>query len=332
MTVRKIFAYFIIFLFSICGILTFLTHSLGKTFLNPYFYSGPILNVSYDLLLHSATRTIYEKESLLRQNFKENDLFNEIKIVFPVDKFQLIMKDFSDQFAALKMDNKSSITLNLKLLRTALLEVAQRISSRFYASLPQCGSDELPQFNEEGLATCVSRGIDFNLAAGPMAKRFEKTVYDSVPDHVDLSFAKTNGNITMPLLMQWIDNVKLLLFITLFVLLSVLVFVVHKPFAMMVHFIGKAFLSSGITGFILGIGLMQLPGRFVEIFQLQNEKLITILGGRETMFEFLKYVFTFFINEIQRISMVFIFLGVVFSVLYFYLKRANKINAKLVAK
>ena len=292
--------------------------------MNPYFYSGPILNVSYDLLLHSATRAIYEKEPLLRQNFKENDILDEIKIAFPVNKFEQIMKDFSNQLTALKTENKSIITLNLKTLRIVLLEVMQRLSSKFYASLPQCASDELPQFNEEGTATCVPKGIDFNLAAGPMAKRFEKAVFDNVPENVDLDFAKTNASVTMPLMMQWIDKIKLLLFFTLFILLTMLVFVVHKPFSMMVHFIGKAFLSSGIIGFVLGLGLMQLPGRFVDILRLQNAKLIEILGGKENTFEFFKYVSAFFINEIQRISMVFIFLGVVFLVLDFYLNRANK--------
>ncbi len=321
MAVRKIFGYFLVFLFIIVSLPAFLTYGLSKTFLNPDFYSGSVVAVFYDFAVNVATRNIYQQEPTLRRHFQEAELLQEIKNTFPVSQFQKIMDDFGVRLKELKNEPEKTLTFSLKPFRTSLIAVAQRMSSKLFSVLPECQPDELPQFNEEGLATCVPKGIDPNLVSGPVAKQFEKAVYDTVPDQVDLSFSKTDSNISIGLLLQWIDIIKTTLFGVMLTLIILIVFVVYKPFSAIIRFEGKAFLGSGLEGFLLSLVTSEAPKWVFSVFQARRDALIQALGRDETVLKFSEYLFSFFIIEIQRVSMVFIGLGAFLLFLYFYLKK-----------
>lgn len=323
MAVRKIFGYFLVFLFVVVSFPAFLTYGISKTFLNPDFYSSSVVSVFYDFAMSATTKNLYQQEPALRRHFQEAELLSEIKNIFKVSQFQKIMEDFGKHLGELKNEPYKTVTFSLKPLRASLIAVAQRMSSKLFSELPQCQPDELPQFNEEGLATCMPKGADVNLVSGPVAKQFEKAVYDTVPDQVDLSFSKADRNIGVGLLLQWIDIIKTALFGVLLALIILIVFVVYKPFSAIIRFEGKAFLGSGLEGFLLTLVLVEFPKWFFSLLEARSDYLIQALGGRETVLKFFEYIFSFFIVEIQRISLVFLGLGACLLFLYFYLKRKH---------
>ncbi len=328
MVIRKIFGYFLVFLFILVSLPAFLTYSLSKTFLNPSFYSDSVIGVFYDFALNVTTKNLYQQDPTLRRHFQEEELLKEIQAAFPVGQFHKIMADFGQQLEELKNHPEKTVTFNFKLLRTSLVAVAQHMSSKLFSSLPDCHPDELPQFNEEGLATCIPKGVDSNLVAGPVAKQFEKAIYDTIPDQVDLSFSKADNNLSMASFLQWIDIIKTALFGTLLALIILIVFVIYKPFSAILRFEGKAFLGSGLEGFLLSLVLVEFPKSVFSIFSAKSDALIQTLGGKETLLKFFEYLFSFFIVEIQRISLVFLGLGAFLLFIYFYLKRKNTLALK----
>ena len=97
MVIRKIFGYFLVFLFILVSLPAFLTYSLSKTFLNPAFYSDSVIGVFYDFALNVTTKNLYQKDPTLRRHFQENELLKEIQASFPVGQFHKIMADFGQQ-------------------------------------------------------------------------------------------------------------------------------------------------------------------------------------------------------------------------------------------
>ncbi len=159
MNIRKIIASFLVILFTVIAIPTFLVFGLSRTFFEPTFYAGKtVVSPSYELVLNAIAYNIYNKSVLIQNHFKQSDVRKVVKETLQMSLFQTSMNELADDFHQIKTEPNHPLTLNLNPYKPNLQKVADRLAINIFQSLPVCKPDEQPQFNIEGIATCVPEG------------------------------------------------------------------------------------------------------------------------------------------------------------------------------
>jgi len=324
MAIRKIFASFLVFLFVVVSLPTFLAYALSRTFLEPDFYIGPVANSTYEFMLDTAARNIYQKDPILQKQFQQADIRKVIGETFTFDSFQQIMDDLSKDIQTLKTSPGQPLTLDFKPYSKTLEDVATRLAIHIFQSLPQCKTDELPEFNEDGIATCVPSGVNYEVASGPLAKQFEASVNNALPDQVDLGVSKEQNGFAFVFLFTMTDQLQIYFFGALMLLIVLIAFVLYHPFASITRYEGLAFLLSGFTGFLMSVGLADAPRWLVASYDASNQHLVQVLGGQAALGRFVTYVFSFFCGEFQKISFIFMILGALLLLFHFLFVRQDR--------
>jgi hypothetical protein len=161
----------------------------------------------------------------------------------------------------------------------------------------------------------VPEGVEYNLIAAPFASQFESAIYQSVPEQVQLDLINaTGGQNGAALWLQNFDTIRLILYIILIFLLIVIAFLIYTPFSSIIFYEGFAFFISGVMGYFMAYGLGAMPQYlFEQISKGDPAKQTADLAN------YLQYLFGFVIDEMQRISLTFIALGVVLLLVRFFM-------------
>lgn len=324
MGVRKIFASLLVFVFVLVALPTFFVFALGRTFLEPQFYGEGVVSPTYQLLLNAVADNVYTKNPIIQKYFKEEDIRKVVAETVPLELFRSSMKDFANDLEQIKTQPDHPLTFDLKPYRPNLEKVAQRLAIHLFQALPACKSNELPEFNEDGIATCVPGGTNYDVVAGPLSKQFETGVLNSLPDTVDLSLARDENGSTFTYVLSSVENVKFYGIAALMVLIVLIAFVLYRPFTIIIRYEGIAFLFSGFLGFLMSVTLGEIPVWFVQNYSEKNVAVVKALGGDLVLVKYFQQIFSSFTAELQKISFVFLALGAVLLFVYFFFLRNEK--------
>ena len=323
MDLRRIVASFLIFLFVVVALPTFFVFGLNRTFLDPNFYGETVVSPAYEVLMNAVAHNIYAKDPVIQKHFKEEDIRKVVVETVPLDLFKVSMKGFSNDLEQVKARPEHPLTFDLKPYRSSLVKISQRLAIHLFQALPQCKSNGLPEFTEEGIATCVPGGTNYEVVAGPLSKQFETGVLNALPDTVDLSLARDQSGSMFTFVLSSADKVRFYGIGALMVLIVLIAFVLYKPFTTIVRYEGVAFLFSGFLGFLMSLGLGEVPVWLVQMYASKNVGVVKSLGGELVLVKYFQQIFSQFTGEIQKISFVFLALGAVLLFIYFFFLRVD---------
>jgi hypothetical protein len=315
---RRVLAGFLVFLFILSSLPTFAVYSVSNTYLRPKFYSGKIVQGTYDFLVSFTAKNLHTSDPIIEEHFTELDLKREIEKVFPRELFQGVADDMSVQMEKFQEHPTKPVTLSMKKFRDSLVTLSHGLSYLLFESFPKCADGVFPENKENGLPTCVPEGVEYNLIAAPFASQFESAIYESVPEQIQLDLATaTGGESGAVVWFKNFDTVRLVLYIVLICLLIVIAFLIYKPFSLIVFYEGFAFLISGVMGYFMAYGIGSMPQYLFEQITKDDPSKQTA-----ELLTYLQYLFGFIIDEMQRISLTFLALGgVLLLVRFFMIKR-----------
>ncbi len=323
MDIRRIIASLLIFFFVVVALPTFFIFGLNRTFLDPRFYGETVVSPAYEVLMNAVAHNIFVKDPIIQKHFKEEDIRKVVVETVSLDLFKGSMEDFSKDLEAVKTTPEHPLTFNLQPYRSSLVKISQRLAIHLFQALPQCKSNELPEFTEEGIATCVPGGTNYEVVAGPLSKQFETSVLNALPDTVDLSLARDQSGSMFTFVLSSADKVRFYGIAGLMVLIVLIAFVLYRPFSTIVRYEGVAFLFSGFLGFLMSLGLGEVPAWMVQMYTAKNLNVVKSLGGETVLVKYFQQVFSQFTGEIQKISFVFLALGAVLLFIYFFFLRVD---------
>lgn len=325
MIIRRIIAAFFVFLFIAISLPTFLVYALSKTYFSPSFYTGPVVDGSYDFFVNAVSTHIYQADPTLQGHFKLVDVKKEVQNVFKIDILRKLTGDFGQEMASLKEKPDVPVAISLKVFQDSLLTVTHNLAYKLFQSLPVCKVDELPEVNSEGIPTCVPKGLDYANISAPISKQFEKTVYAFLPQQVqiDLSSAKSK-NQAFYYMFLWIDRLKIYLLFALIALVFFVALIIYYPISLMLRFESVAFIVSGILGFLSSFLLQSGISVIFSSYKDGGSNIFQAFGNSDDFGRYLEYVFSFLTTEIRKISFIFLILGAFLFFIQFVLKRQKK--------
>lgn len=323
MGVRRVIASMLVFLFTVIALPIFFVFGLGRTFFEPSFYNDVAVSPTYQLLLNAIANNVYTKDPVIQKYFQPDAVRKVVGETIPLELFKTSMKDFAADLEKIKTEPDHQLTFDLKPYRPSLQKLAQRLAIHLFQALPQCKSSELPEFNEDGIATCVPGGTNYDVVSGPLSKQFETGVLNALPDTLDLSLARDENGSAFTIILGSVEKVKFYGIGALMLLIVFIAFALYKPFTLIVRYEGMAFLFSGFLGFLMSIGLGEFPVWFVQNYAVRNAGVVKSLGGEMVLVKYVQQLFGAFSGEVQKISFVFLGLGAVLVFVYFFVLKAD---------
>lgn len=321
---RRVVASFLIFLFIVVALPVFVIFALSRTFFDANFYIDKVAPPAYELFLNAASAKIYSKDSIIQKYFKPDDIHKIVAESISPDLFQGTVKDFAADLEQVKSQPDHPLTFNLKPYKENLRNIAQRLAIHLFQALPACKTAQLPEFNEDGIATCIPGGTNYDVVSGPLSKQFETSVLNSLPDTIDLSLARDDGGSVFTVVLSSADRARFYGVAALMVLIVVLAFVLYKPFSLIVRYEGMAFLFSGFLGFLMSLALNGVPLWVVQNYAQKNADVVKLFGGDMILAKYLSDVFGVFTGEVQKIALIFLILGAVLMAVYFFGLKKNR--------
>jgi hypothetical protein len=313
MTVKRALAGLLVFLFIIVALPTFLFFGISNSFLRQSFYEGPVADITYNFAVNVTAADLLKKDDIIAAFFNETDLKAEMMIVFPESMFKGIMTDLSGQIASLKDKPDKPLTISLKVFRESLLTFANDLSYKLFQKLPVCVGGQLSQVDVKGLPTCIPPGAEYNQIAAPFAQRFESTVYSIVPEQiqVDLNSPLGQSGLSIAVFLQWFMYSKYILYGSLLLILILIVLLIYSPFSLIVKYEGMAFAFSGITGYLLSLGISMMPDLLISD--------MNVMSNKEQWRQLISYLASYVAAESQKIALAFLALGAVLILIRVFL-------------
>jgi len=322
---KRLVASFLVFLFIVVALPVFVIFGMSRTFLDANFYTEKVAPPAYELFINAISAKIYSKDPIIQKYFKQDDIRKVLAESIALELFKGTVKDFATDLEQVKSQPNHPLTFDLKPYKENLQNVAQRMAIHLFQALPACKSTELPEFNEDGIATCVPGGTNYDVVAGPLSKQFETGVLNALPDTIDLSLARDDNGSMFTIVLSSAERFRFYGIAALMLMIVVLAFVLYKPFSLIVRFEGMAFLFSGFLGFLMSLALNGLPLWIVQNYAQKNSEVVKILGGDLVLAKSLDDIFGVFTVEVQKIALIFMFLGAVLMGVYFFgLRKAKK--------
>jgi hypothetical protein len=312
MVFRRVLAGFLISVFAVVALPTFLFFGVSNSFLRESFYQGPVVTDSYNFLVNVTAKSLFKADDVLNEYFTEDDLKAEITAVFPLELFRRMTLELGNQVEKLKTDPERPLTISMKVFRESLLTFAHNLSFKLFKSLPVCIEGQVPLEDVKGLPSCVPSGVSFNEVAAPFAQKFEASVYSAVPEQIqiDLNAAQGKSNFTFALVLRAFANAKWFLYGALMFLLISIALLVYTPFSLIAKYEGLAFSISGLFGYIMTLSLALIPDYLFANSGKFGEMDSNVFAG-----QLMSYV----IVESQKIALTFLALGAMLILIRIFL-------------
>lgn len=316
MLFRRSLAIFSTLLLILFSFLTFLWFAFSNTLLKPSFYGsmGPLQSGAYDFLVNMSAKNIISHDQFIAKYFTETDLKREIETVFTRELFAKMSDSFAGDMEKLKIQPDQPLTISLKLFRESLLTMAHNLSFRLFKVLPACSSGQIPQEDVQGVPSCLPADVEYNVISAPIAATFEKVIYGSIPEQIqyDLASIRVSGQYRLTDLFGWLANVKYVLYGILLTLVALIALLIYKPFVHVLKYEGAGFILSGAFGYLFGFALEYLPAT------VSSASLVEL---RAYIQQFLQFIFSFVSAEMQKISLIFLAVGLGIILMQIFIKR-----------
>ncbi len=311
MIIRRILASFLVFLFVIVSIPNFFIYSISRSYLDTDFYKREDLRSGvYDFVVDKTVSILQDNSEMMKGYFSPAELKIQIEKVFTEKVFTGILDDFAVQLDKYKQNTGSSVVLSLRVLRDNLLTVSNNLAYIVYQNLPSCASDAEPmKMGGKKAPSCVDRSVSYEDVVRPIISDFETTIYNNIPEEM----ANFDKVIPLQALVQ-AENLRNISFLILLVILVLIVLVIFSSTSVIVAYIGNGFFLSGLVGYAVGSSLMMGLGGLKE--QLEDVR----------SQQFLYFLFNFLTEEIKRLSLLFLLVGVALIMIKFVLNRTIELR------
>ncbi len=312
MVLRKIAASFLVIIFVVLSVPIFLIYGVSRTYLNPEFYRrDELVQGVYDFALDKTVSVLQSNSEYFNGYFDPGELKTQIQGVFTRAVFSSTLNDFADQIEVYKKDPGKPIVLSLRNLRSNLLTVANNLTYLLYQKLPTCSEAGMAFDFTEKEPSCVPQNVPYEDVMQAVSSDFEDTIYNEVPEEL--------GNIdkAVPLqMMVKIESYRNLSFLMLLALLALIVMVIYGKTSTIVAYIASGFFLGGAVGYGFSFALKS------TLSSIQGD-----LADPRSQ-EFLLFLLNFLISEVQRLSILFLVVGVALYLIKFVLKRTVEENGR----
>jgi len=325
MKLRLTIAVLLVLIFALITIPTFFIRSFVKTYFNPTFYEGPVVEESYEYFLSFFQKQV-KNDEFVSEHFSDEDIEKLTREFFAVDALHEIVKDFVTQMNNLSEDRQTGkINVSLMPLKQRIPDMAADVANVIIEKIPYCETEEEEEevieaaleFNGD-LPSCIPEEIGKTSLENPLAREIEKGLNDDIPGEFKLDFE--NGEVS-----EGASEFKQLLFIfsyaqmilPLFMLIIILLMslVIYKPYTRIMKFIGASFVLGGVFGLVAGQLFKRIPAAVITP-QTFPELLAADLNE---IISFYSFLIQFIIEKINTYSVYFIGIGALVVLVAAYL-------------
>ncbi|MFC1647815.1 hypothetical protein ACFL10_02360 [Patescibacteria group bacterium] len=322
MKLRLTIAVLLVLIFGLVTIPTFFIRSVVKTYLNPGFYEGPVVEESYEYLLSFLQKQV-ENDEFVAEYFDASDVEQFTREYFAIDSLKEITQDFVSQMNNLTEGRSSNeIDISLLPLKQRIPDMAADLSVLIIEKIPYC-EDQIDEetieefaFDNE-LPPCIPRGLDKDSLENPLAREIEKNLNDTIPGEFKLNLengnSKEGAEFKQLLFIFKYAQMILPLFMLIMLLLQALI--IYKPYTRVMKFIGASFVLGGVLALVSGQLLAQVPGSAINA-QNFPDLLATDISE---MVSFYSFLIQFIVDRISVYSVYFIGIGVLVILVGAYL-------------
>ncbi len=312
MKLRIAVAVLLVLIFGLVTVPTFFIRSIVKTYFNPSFYEGPVVEESHEYFL-SFFRKQIKQDEFVDEYFTEEEIEKITREYFEFDAFKEIITDFVTQMNNLSEDRqKGEIDLSLMPLKQNIPEMSSDISGIIVSKIPVCEpEEEIEEFEFNGsLPECIPSAIGKEQVEKPLAREMEKDLNDAIPGEF-----KPNTEFKHLLFIFNYAQMILPLFMLIIILLMTLI--IYKPYTRVMKFMGGSFVLGGALALISGQLLKQAPSAVITPETLPG--LITV--DLNEMISFYSFLLQFVVERINIYSVYFIGTGSLVILVALYLSQ-----------
>lgn len=303
MLLRKITASFLVVVFVVLALPNFLIYGLSRTYLNTDFYRrADVIQGAYEFTLDKTVGVLQTESEFFKGYFTAEDLKKQVSEVFSLAIFSGTLADFANQIDLYKKDQTKPLVISLRVLRENLLTVGNNLAYLIYQKLPTCSeSDVVLSANQ--VPECIPPEVPYETVVRPLTENFENAVYNQIPEEL------SNIDKAVPLkALINMENYRDLSFIFLVGLLAMLALILYSKISTTLAYIASGFLLGGGVGYAFATAIISTVGNFRgEVSDPEIQKFIVFMLG-------------FLIDEIQKLSIIFMIVGVALFVIRYVLK------------
>jgi hypothetical protein len=309
MKLRIAIAVLLALIFALVTIPTFFIRSIVKTYLNPSFYDGPVIEESHEYLIDNLNKQIAEDKQVSAY-FSEEDIAQLTNKYITSNALRTVIQDFITQMDNISDGRKANIiAVSLMPLKENIPNMASDIAVHIVGQTPYCEDEiEDPEaFISNGLPDCIPLEIEKSSIENPLALEIEKNLYDMIPGEfsLDLNSVENEETAAFTQLLFIFKYVQMILPLFMLIILLLITLIIYKPYTRIMKFIGGSFALGGIFSLIAAQLFAQVPDMYKETINGLND--------------FYSFLIDFIVERINIYSVYFIGIGSLIVLIAFYL-------------
>ncbi len=309
MKFRIAIAVLLVLIFGLVTIPTFFIRSIVKTYLNPAFYEGPVVEESYEYLVDFLDEEISQDEAV-SEYFDSSEVDVLVREYITSVDLRTVIQEFISQMNNISDGRKSNIiTVSLDPLKDGMPGMANDVATHIVDKIPACEDEieDLAEFLKDGLPDCIPQEIEKSSLINPLALEIEKNMSDMIPGEfsLDLNTAGEGDTASFTQLLFIFKYAQMMLPLFMLILLLLMTLIIYKPYIRTVKFIGTSFALGGVLSLVAGQLFAQIPDVFKESINGLNS--------------FYSYLIDFVVACINTYSLYFIGIGALVILIGFYL-------------
>jgi len=322
MKLRIAIAVLLVLIFGLITVPTFFVRSFVKTYFNPSFYEGEVVEESHDYFL-TFFQSQVKNDEFVSEYFTEEEVETLTRKYFQLESFQEIVKDFVSQMNNLSEDRqKGEIDVSLMPLKQNIPDMAADISEIIVDKIPLCESEEEVieaafEFNGD-LPSCIPEEIGKTQVEKPLAREIEKNLNDSIPGEFKLNFEsdeESEGTSEFKQLLYIFNYAQMILPLFMLIVILLMALIIYKPYTRIMKFIGSGFILGGVFALVSGQLFSRIPGAVITPQTFPE----LIAADLNKMAEFYSFLIQFIVDRINIYSIYFIGIGALVILVGFYL-------------
>lgn len=322
MKLRIAIAVLLVLIFGLITVPTFFVRSFVKTYFNPSFYEGEVVEESHDYFL-TFFQSQVKNDEFVSEYFTEEEVETLTRKYFQLESFQEIVKDFVSQMNNLSEDRqKGEIDVSLMPLKQNIPDMAGDISEIIVNKIPICESEEEVmeaafEFNGD-LPSCIPQEVGKTQVEKPLAREIEKNLNDSIPGEFKLNFENdelSEGTSEFKQLLNIFNYAQMILPLFMIIVILLMALIIYKPYTRIIKFIGSGFILGGVFALISGQLFARIPGAVITPQTFPE----LIAEDLNKMTEFYSFLIQFIVDRINIYSTYFIGIGALVILVGLYL-------------
>lgn len=309
MKLRIAIAVLLALIFSLITIPTFFIRSVVKTYLNPAFYEGEVIEESHEYLIEFLNDQIADDENI-SSYLNEEDINKLTTDYVTSESLRTVVQDFIAQLNNISDGrNSNRIAVSLMPLKEKIPNMATDIAVYILDHTPDCEYEieDIDVFLNDPLPNCIPTEIERSVIENPLSLEIEKNLYDIIPGEfsLDLNSSGNSENTSFTQLLFIFKYAQMILPLFMLILLLLIALIIYKPYTRIMKFIGGSFIFGGVFSLIAGQLLAQVPSLYREY-----------ING---LSEFYSFIVNFIVERINIYSVYFIGIGGLVVLIAFYL-------------